>query len=184
MAVIGVLAAILLPVFAQAREKARETSCLSNLHQLGSAVALYCTDYDEHVPFALDGYAKEHFAEFYPDAIVPIAAIMPDIVPTIQPYVQSRLVFRCPSEHPIPTHIDINYYQQYGSSYSYAVYPALLNWTLEDYAQPSQQLLLSDHDAWHGGSDYSDFRINVLFADLHTKNITWNDYLDAIRKTQ
>jgi prepilin-type N-terminal cleavage/methylation domain-containing protein/prepilin-type processing-associated H-X9-DG protein len=46
IAIIAILAAILFPVFAQAREKARQTSCLSNLKQIGLAVIQYSTDYD------------------------------------------------------------------------------------------------------------------------------------------
>jgi prepilin-type N-terminal cleavage/methylation domain-containing protein/prepilin-type processing-associated H-X9-DG protein len=47
IAIIAILAAILFPVFAQAREKARQTSCLSNVKQLGLAVQMYAQDYDE-----------------------------------------------------------------------------------------------------------------------------------------
>jgi len=47
IAIIAILAAILFPVFAQAREKARQTSCLSNLRQMGTAAAMYLQDYDE-----------------------------------------------------------------------------------------------------------------------------------------
>ncbi len=47
IAIIAILAAILFPVFAQAREKARQTACLSNTKQLGNAVAMYTQDYDE-----------------------------------------------------------------------------------------------------------------------------------------
>src|SRR5579871_3841275 len=50
IAIIAILAAILFPVFAQAREKARSTTCLSNQKQLGLAVAMYVQDYDEHFP--------------------------------------------------------------------------------------------------------------------------------------
>jgi prepilin-type N-terminal cleavage/methylation domain-containing protein/prepilin-type processing-associated H-X9-DG protein len=50
IAIIAILAAILFPVFAQAREKARQTSCLSNLKQLGTAVMMYVQDYDEMFP--------------------------------------------------------------------------------------------------------------------------------------
>ena len=46
--IIAILAAILFPVFAKVREKARQTSCLSNLKQLGLAIAQYSEDYDEH----------------------------------------------------------------------------------------------------------------------------------------
>jgi prepilin-type N-terminal cleavage/methylation domain-containing protein/prepilin-type processing-associated H-X9-DG protein len=50
IAIIAVLAAILFPVFAQAREKARQASCTSNLRQIGLAFAQYVTDYDERLP--------------------------------------------------------------------------------------------------------------------------------------
>ena len=45
--IIVILAAILFPVFAQARAKARQASCLSNLKQIGLATMMYCQDYDE-----------------------------------------------------------------------------------------------------------------------------------------
>jgi len=50
IAIIAVLAALLFPVFAQARESARKTNCASNLRQLGIAFSLYCQDYDERFP--------------------------------------------------------------------------------------------------------------------------------------
>lgn len=50
IAIIAILAAILFPVFAQAREKARQTSCLSNLKQMGLAWNMYAQDYDETTP--------------------------------------------------------------------------------------------------------------------------------------
>lgn len=50
IAIIAILAAILFPVFAQAREKARQTSCLSNLKQMGLATLMYVQDYDETYP--------------------------------------------------------------------------------------------------------------------------------------
>src|SRR5437764_15263130 len=50
IAIVAILAAILFPVFAQAREKARATACLSNQHQLGLALAMYRSDYDQVNP--------------------------------------------------------------------------------------------------------------------------------------
>ena len=50
IAIIAILAAILFPVFAQAREKARQTACLSNLKQIGLAIHTYVIDYDERWP--------------------------------------------------------------------------------------------------------------------------------------
>ncbi len=50
IAIIAILAAILFPVFARAREKARQTSCLSNMKQIGLGVKMYVSDYDSKYP--------------------------------------------------------------------------------------------------------------------------------------
>jgi len=55
IAIIAILAAILFPVFARAREKARQASCTSNLKQLGLALMMYSQDYDELTPIAYSG---------------------------------------------------------------------------------------------------------------------------------
>jgi len=50
IAIIAILAAVLLPVFAQARESARKTQCMSNLRQMGLAIQMYLQDADETMP--------------------------------------------------------------------------------------------------------------------------------------
>src|SRR3989442_11740956 len=50
IAIIAIIAALLFPVFAQARDKARQAACFSNLKQIGSGLAMYVQDYDEHLP--------------------------------------------------------------------------------------------------------------------------------------
>jgi prepilin-type N-terminal cleavage/methylation domain-containing protein/prepilin-type processing-associated H-X9-DG protein len=55
IAIIAILAAILFPVFAQAREKARGASCLSNTKQIGLAISMYTQDYDEVLPMGGNG---------------------------------------------------------------------------------------------------------------------------------
>jgi len=55
IAIIAILAAILFPVFAQAREKARQATCISNLKQLGTAAMMYAQDYDEGFPMLESG---------------------------------------------------------------------------------------------------------------------------------
>lgn len=59
IAIIAILAAILFPVFAQAREAARQTACLSNLRQLSSAVAMYVQDYESY-PLYSSGADRWH----------------------------------------------------------------------------------------------------------------------------
>ena len=63
IAIIAILAAILFPVFAQAREKARQTSCLSNTKQIGTALQLYCDDYDETLAPILAPEGTSQFTE-------------------------------------------------------------------------------------------------------------------------
>jgi prepilin-type N-terminal cleavage/methylation domain-containing protein/prepilin-type processing-associated H-X9-DG protein len=70
ISVIAILAALLFPVFAQAREKARQTTCLSNERQLGMAIAMYVEDNDEMYPWS---YMKEGAEVFWPDIVSPYA---------------------------------------------------------------------------------------------------------------
>jgi prepilin-type N-terminal cleavage/methylation domain-containing protein/prepilin-type processing-associated H-X9-DG protein len=81
IAIISILAAILFPVFAQAREKARATACLSNLKQIGIAYTQYEQDYDETVPCGTQNFqGGQGWAG------------------QIYPYVKSSAVFVCPSD--------------------------------------------------------------------------------------
>jgi prepilin-type N-terminal cleavage/methylation domain-containing protein/prepilin-type processing-associated H-X9-DG protein len=87
IAIIAILAAILFPVFAQAREKARGTSCLSNMKQLGTAFTMYLQDYDERV---MPRYqACPSTGPTGPDQLLWTASI--------QPYVKNQQIFVCPS---------------------------------------------------------------------------------------
>ncbi len=82
IAIIAILAAILFPVFAQAREKARQTSCLSNQKQLGTAILMYKQDYDETYPAG--NHPPDQWANGWPL--------------TTAPYIKNLGVFRCPSD--------------------------------------------------------------------------------------
>ncbi len=84
IAIIAILAAILFPVFARAREKARQTSCLSNVKQLGTATAMYIQDYDERYPYFLWSGDNLHHGELFPYVL--------------QPYIKNGNIFVCPSD--------------------------------------------------------------------------------------
>lgn len=71
IAIIAILAAILFPVFAQARAKARQTACMSNLRQIGTAALLYVQDYDESFPRTELG--KDEAEYFWGDMLQPYA---------------------------------------------------------------------------------------------------------------
>jgi prepilin-type N-terminal cleavage/methylation domain-containing protein/prepilin-type processing-associated H-X9-DG protein len=87
IAIIAILAAILFPVFAQAREKARASACLSNMKQIGTATRMYAQDNDEYLPY---GYAYTWPGQkqlyWWQDLD--------------RPYVKNEAVYTCPSARP------------------------------------------------------------------------------------
>jgi prepilin-type N-terminal cleavage/methylation domain-containing protein/prepilin-type processing-associated H-X9-DG protein len=97
IAIIAILAAILFPVFAQAREKARQTTCTSNMKQIGLGLLMYCQDYDETFP-CVTGQSYPAVPGIPTDAQT---WVYNDILVLIQPYVKNYNVFLCPdrSQH-------------------------------------------------------------------------------------
>ncbi|MDX1932290.1 MAG: DUF1559 domain-containing protein [Capsulimonadales bacterium] len=163
IAIIAILAAILFPVFAQAREKARSISCLSNVKQLGLAIMMYVQDYDETFGFSQ--------TTFNPAAPYPIG---PDGNPdstwrnVLQPYIKNGTgrgtIQACPSDA-----------QLQGATSSYAVNgvlfginernfdPANPNVTglvpslaLAAINTPSETLAMADVSHWAGGGTGTD----------------------------
>jgi prepilin-type N-terminal cleavage/methylation domain-containing protein len=104
IAIIAILAAILFPVFAQAREKARAISCLSNAKQVGTAIMMYAQDYDETIVpwFNRTGIARNEYRD---DLVSWVQLCQPYIKngtptrPTTTTFnnVQPNGMFKCPS---------------------------------------------------------------------------------------
>ncbi len=82
IAIIAILAAILFPVFARAREKARQTSCLNNQKQMGLATLMYAQDYDEtyNLAYTVPSIGTRHWPHL------------------LEPYVKNVNLFECPSD--------------------------------------------------------------------------------------
>jgi prepilin-type N-terminal cleavage/methylation domain-containing protein/prepilin-type processing-associated H-X9-DG protein len=106
IAIIAILAAILFPVFAQAREKARGISCVSNQKQLALSIMMYTQDYDEVFP---TGVQQSWWDDTW--------------IVNVQPYVKNLQVFRCPDD-PIGTPP----FTWAGIRLSYATNGLLSNW--------------------------------------------------------
>lgn len=83
IAIISILAAILFPVFARARENARRASCMSNLKQIGLGFLQYTQDYDERYPL-----------NYTNNGVAPTIAYYM----AVQPYIQSKQIWVCPSQ--------------------------------------------------------------------------------------
>ena len=118
IAIIAILAAILFPVFAQAREKARSTSCLSNTRQIGTALAMYTQDYDEVM---VTGTSFCNGARI-DNPVAPSDPTKPRPMwhGKIYPYLKNFEIFNCPSDpYKKTVPIDKFYYISYGYNYGY-----------------------------------------------------------------
>lgn len=152
IAIIALLAAILFPAFARARENARRSTCTSNVKQLGTSMAMYVQDYDS----------------MYPPR--PPAPTAPGPFPCrpcrtdgglwktqVQPYTKSQQIFVCPSDRGVPTALDpINaavpkparMADFYGSSYCVNVVVQRLG-SEADIALPAETYLGAEIFPWH-----------------------------------
>jgi len=180
LAIIALLAGLLFPVFSAAKKKSQGALCLSNLRQYGTAVGMYCSDYDDHMPFAPD--ALERYVDFsgtFPpsDLLDMLRATIPyDVSYILHPYGTVAEIFHCPLDQNYlyetePGH-QPTFFAECGSSYWYDDAHALLGQTLGGYPTPSQNIIVHEYGFYHGGAWVGDGLENVLFADFHVKLTT------------
>jgi len=168
IAIIAILAAILFPVFAKAREKARQSSCLSNLKQIGLAVMQYAQDYDELLP-RTDSYV----------APATVIANQTDWFISTQAYMKNTQILVCPSDR------TTSFYSGgssstalgYGVSYGYNVW--LPSVSLGRVTYPASTAVITeihnnyiyvrnDGTGWAALTNHND-GFNVAFVDGHAK---------------
>src|SRR5438105_732485 len=89
IAIIAILAAILFPVFARARDNARRSACQSNLKQIGLGVLQYVQDYDERLPLQGDDSCYTPSTTGFMDS----TCSTPSALRSIQPYIKSTQVY-------------------------------------------------------------------------------------------
>jgi prepilin-type N-terminal cleavage/methylation domain-containing protein/prepilin-type processing-associated H-X9-DG protein len=133
IAIIAILAAILFPVFAKAREKARTASCLNNIKQLGLAMMQYSQDYDEYYPkcYTADNGAGSNVRWFWRNDTYP---------GQLYAYIKNKQVFVCPSGTP----------GSYGCNT--ALMPAGASPTPKQgqVTKPAETIAFADANAWGG----------------------------------
>jgi prepilin-type N-terminal cleavage/methylation domain-containing protein/prepilin-type processing-associated H-X9-DG protein len=127
IAIIAILAAILFPVFARAREKARQSSCLSNEKQIDLAVLMYAQDYDERIVNAVSSHAPDYCGD--PNRSQWWWRLM------VAPYIKNTQIYICPSD-------SIAGCQIYGLS------PNAYNQKLSAFNTPADTALLGEAASW------------------------------------
>ena len=171
IAIIAILAAILFPVFAKAREKARQSSCSSNLKQLGLALMQYKQDYDERGAAWDAGYQ-----------VIATEATWDYVV---QPYIKSLQIISCPSDSN-SSHVQVPYYGAVTIYRSYTLPRNVSGIADASVPAPAGTILLQERDhyvlPWQNyatceriGSAQTAFRHNgtgnFLFYDGHVKTM-------------
>jgi prepilin-type N-terminal cleavage/methylation domain-containing protein/prepilin-type processing-associated H-X9-DG protein len=198
IAIIAILAAILFPVFAQAREKARQISCLSNIKQIGLGAMMYVQDYDETFPGG-PGVASL----WYPgprgtwdnlptNAFGNVAPI--NVGGRLQPYIKNVGVFvdlndpngdRFAAGRWDSSFTRLSYWWHAGLSqgWSWPTYPTgpLQNpgtpHSLATLSRPAEVQMVQDNwAAYHSDGTQGRARWNICYADGHAK---FSHYLDA-----
>ena len=182
IAIIAILAAILFPVFARAREKARQASCQSNLKQMMLAVLQYVQDYDERGPY----FAYLHdYADLDGDGDTAEHSMIWNVM--IEPYIMNGQIHECPSDnasHWFRTPAedpDRFFYTSYGIAYStLASYDYGVKWGWLQ--TPAQTVYLGDGDGWLDSGNMGRRAIarhndtwNAAFADGHVKALKLTD---------
>ena len=175
IAIIAILAAILFPVFARAREKARQANCLSNVKQLTLATTMYAQDYDERLPGT--------YIYHYTSTGTKTGSTW---IPRVHPYIKSgttggsRGVFQCPSypgpfqlTNPTPFVLPANPPTSYGMSLALNISYDDGGMALAQIEQPSDTILLADSgpgrasQKWDAGMGYviNAKRLSTFLAD-------------------
>lgn len=200
LGIIGVLAALSFAVFSRVREGGRRTACLSNLRQLGAAVALYQQDNDDLFPRG--GDPTDIHTAIWHEAANGIYAQEADQLPpltfVLRPYIKSKQVWHCPSDTGLdvtesgqalkarPSSFDafaMSYY--YRTELTFKRKKELLAWEPQpphtEHGAEAVNVLFDGHGAWHGGDEEAGRRYNVLWGDGHVKNVDRSAFMRAWR---
>jgi len=192
ISIISTLASMLMPTFSRAREQARKTVCMSNLKQIGTAMAMYISDYDSQYPVA--------WAFWGPVNSPPLPA-EPNLKTALDPYIKNDQIWWCPSWSGI---YGMNAWgNPHGGGYDFIVPTATteeiiakpgdnISYSEASLSRPAEYPLLWCGSHWtrslnaHSGVSDVDFfdnratgGTNILYADTHGKfqRFTYSQFL-------
>lgn len=201
IAIIALLAAIMFPVFGAVRGKARETTCLSNLRQIGLATLAYAEDYDDRFPLGgdpIDIHFPDSWLSSQFHAKVLELKPLPDV---LNPYTKSKAIWGCPADTGFekggrsenqPFDTRPSSFDKYGSSYYYNTnlvmhddpVAAIQAWSSDpphEERNGSHIVMLYDGTGiWHGGL-ITTRRYASLFVDGHVKVLPNDEFQKTFR---
>ena len=191
IAIIAILAGLLLPALAAAREKGRQTDCISNLRQCGLAIEMYLQDWSGYYPIVHEGtytdgeFEHAHHEEEEEEEHEHEHHIVQEWWMYLEPYEVKRKHLLCITDR-FKDDTDIESYL-YNGMFGFGQNQAILS-------SPGEKIIVSersddptsfDHVAYHAWEPIEDWEhladkerhgkvSNYLFADCHVKSLTWN----------
>ena len=177
IAIIAILAAMLLPALAQAREKARQAKCVSNLKQIGLAMMLYTQDNDEYLPWNAPGGWDTKIAT-YLGTSTQVLKCPSDKGSNTRSY---GIVSNNPLGQTFPTRCGAEGRKLSTISASSTTILVAENWSSGNYAggADSGDIMYSYDDIANTGSNarmhQNTYRSNYLFCDGHVESLLWPD---------
>ncbi|NLJ35798.1 MAG: DUF1559 domain-containing protein [candidate division WS1 bacterium] len=148
IAIIAILAAILFPVFARARAKARQTTCLSNLKNLALAHHMYTQDFDETFPMCyMYSFGSPVLNEFDGNARLWVYWL-----DSVKPYVMNKDVYKCPETKEdwcsFARNIELGYYNIYAVDPTPRTDRKYLGVSLSNIKKPAEFMMIADRPNW------------------------------------
>jgi len=200
IAIIAILAAILFPVFARAREKARQASCQSNEKQIMLTILMYAQDYDQRIMTGRNGLTDPNFGgacrNMGTDPYMTWRIV-------IQPYVKNEQLFVCPSlpnggseNNPALRHYDVPR-GSYALNNRFCGCCGIRNWAeIDAIKAPAQQIVVSDDSVnvdshpwcflthpeypWNCARQPHNGGANYGFLDGHVKWLRFEQTVDPV----
>lgn len=190
IALIATLAAMLFPVFVEAKRPAKGTVCLSNLRQIGMAMSLYGNDDDGLYPLATDP------ADAFTQCAKRTRSALPQLHEVLRPYTKSADIWHCPLDAGVPNvgktyteavECDLpglaSIFNRYGSSYVYRTdlapagvdQPASLFDPYDahrEHGSAEVPVVYDAYGAWHGSHLENERKVQALMADGHAASRT------------
>lgn len=182
IAIIAILAAILFPVFARARETARKATCSSNLHECGIAITTYIGDYDSTMPSSAVVTGKLVATPADQSVFCAGTAGSPSVSPkvtwaqVIYDYVKNKDILFCPSDSNNSSNVgaaawSMSYWWKTAMDTAWFASPSSCK-KESDFGYNADQVVLYEHSGFHTGETNlkSGVQINMCFLDSHVKN--------------
>lgn len=195
IAIIAILAAILFPVFARAREQARKTNCASNLKNCAIALQTYWTDYDATLPSSANAGGPSNFEDFggkmgivpMPSSWTGSTGLAKTWVQMLYPHMKNKDIIFCPSdtaEHYASGNTNeprdtpkISYFWKYAIDQAWHGIGTINGDKCQkegDFGYNADQIVLYERSGFHTGESNlkEATKINVVYLDTHVRNVS------------